>query len=172
MRTQMTQLGDKLQNLNSLVNQDVNDTIRAKTNLQCLASEQEAETFLHSRYAERKFTAQAIKKPKMHSWENFKHKLDFSYQQANKVFYQSIRRFRHKRSVIANSINDQTCVPLSNEEDMLGRWREYINDVLSPVTLTLSETQECICGKIMPSLRLKSSLLSKTLNVSEVCMLR
>jgi len=60
--------------------------------------------------------------PKRILWENFGHKLDSNYWQANMVFWQTIRRLRDKRSHTARSTKDQNVGWLSNERDILGRW--------------------------------------------------
>jgi len=38
--------------------------------------------------------------------------------------------------LILISISDQNGVLLSNEEDILGRWKEYFENLLNPVTIT------------------------------------
>jgi len=43
----------------------------------------------------------------MQTWQKFGHKLDSNYWQANKVFWQTIRRPRSKISNIARSIKRQ-----------------------------------------------------------------
>ena len=55
------------------------------------------------------------------------------------------------------SVKDQNVVLLSNEEDVLGRWREYFKDVSNPTTLTPSNTQEVRLARKGPSLQLRSS---------------
>jgi len=77
-----------------------------------------ADSSLHSQYAEaRTSAALMVRKSKMQSWENIRH--------ANMVFWQTIWHFRGKRSHNARSIKDQNGVLLSNEKDILGRWKEY-----------------------------------------------
>jgi len=43
-------------------------------------------------------------------------------------------------------IEDQYSVILSNEENILGRWREYFKGLLNPITITPSDTQEAHLG--------------------------
>ena len=48
----------------------------------------------------------AVKKSKEKSWEEFGRRLDFNYFSANKVFWQTIRRLRDKRSSIKRSTKE------------------------------------------------------------------
>ena len=78
-----------------------------------------------------------VKKFKMQSWKHFGLKLDSNYWQANKLFWQTIQRLPGEGSHTARSIKEQNGVLLSNEKDILDRRREYFNDFLNPVTITL-----------------------------------
>jgi len=71
-----------------------------------------------------------MKKSKLQSWKNFGYKLDSNYWQANKVFSQILIHQRPKWSLT------QQCGVI------LDRWKEYFEDVLNPVTITSSNTQE------------------------------
>ena len=80
---------------------------------------------LQSRYTEaRKAATSAIKKSKEKSWEEFGRRLDSNYFSANKVFWQTIRRLRGKRSSITYSIKDSNGNILTDENEILSRWRE------------------------------------------------
>jgi len=59
----------------------VKEAIRAKKVAYKAWLNNKADSSLHSRFAE-------VRKFKMQSWENFGHKLDFNYWQANMVFWQ------------------------------------------------------------------------------------
>ena len=98
---------------------------------------------LQSRYAEaRKAATLAVKKSKEKSWEEFGRRLDSNYFSANKVFWQTIRRLRGKRSSITYSIKDFDVNILTDENEILSQWREYFEDSLNPVKALTRDTHE------------------------------
>ena len=98
---------------------------------------------LQSRYTEaRKAATSAVKKSKEKSWEEFGRRLDSNYFSANKVFWQTIRRLRGKRSSITYSIKDSDGNILTDENEILSRWREYFEDLLNPVKASTRDTHE------------------------------
>ena len=103
---------------------------------------------MHLRYSEaRKAAALAVKKSKEKTWEEFGRQLDSNYKSANKVFWQTIRRLRGNRSVSTKSIKDSQGNILSDEKDILSRWREYFEDHLNPVKDVATDTQEIHFGE-------------------------
>ena len=58
-------------------------------------------------------------------------RLDPNYFSANKVFWQTICRLRGKRSSVTYSIKDSAGNILTDENEMLSRWREYFEDLLN-----------------------------------------
>ena len=76
------------------------------------------------------------------SWEEFGRRLDSNYFSANKVFWQTIRRLRGKRSSITYSIKDSDGNILTDENEILSRWREYFEDLLNPVKASTRYTHE------------------------------
>ena len=78
------------------------------------------------------------------SWEEFGHRLNSNYTSANKVFWQTIRRLRDKRSNATNSVKDSEGNILSNENDILQRWSEYFEELLNPVEATTLDTSKSI----------------------------
>ena len=75
-------------------------------------------------------------------WEEFGRRLDSNYFSANKVFWQTIRRLRGKRSSITYSIKDSDGNILTDENEILSRWREYFEDLLNPVKASTRDTHE------------------------------
>ena len=111
-------------------NQEVKEAIRAKKDTFKAWLQERSSSDLQSRYTEaRKAATSAVKKFKEKSWEEFGHRLDSNYFSANKVFWQTIRRLRGKRS----SIKDSDGNILTDENKILSRWREYFEDLLNPV---------------------------------------
>ena len=88
-------------------NQEVKEAIRAKKDAFKAWLQDRSSSHLQSRYNEvRKAATLAVKKPKEKSWEEFGRRLDSNYFSANKVFWQTIRRLRGKRSSITYSIKE------------------------------------------------------------------
>jgi exonuclease III len=89
------------------------------------------------RYTEaRKAAAAAVKAAKEKSWEEFGERLESNFLLANKVFWQTICRLRGKKSLSVRGIKSKDGELLSNEEDILQRWREHFEDLLNPVSGT------------------------------------
>ena len=70
--------------------------------------------------------------------------MDFDYFSENKVFWQTIRRLRSKRSSITYSIKNSAGNILTDENEILLRWREYFEDLLNPVEASTRDVQEAI----------------------------
>ena len=68
--------------------------------------------------------------------------MDSYYFSANKVFWQTIRRLRGKRSSITYSIKDSDGNILTDENEILLRWREYFENILNPVKASTCDTHE------------------------------
>jgi len=65
---------------------------------------------------------------------------DFNYFQSKSILANHAASSRQKNS-IARSIKDQNGVLLSNEKDILGRWREYFKYHLNPIVATPLDAQ-------------------------------
>ena len=61
---------------------------------------------------------------------------------ANKVFWQTIRRLRGKRSQAALFIEGSNGVTLKDQDAILSRWREYFSDLSNPVDATSAQIHE------------------------------
>ena len=82
-------------------NQEVKEAIRAKKDAFKAWLQDRSSFDLQSRYTEvRKAATSAVKKSKEKSWEEIGRRLDSNYFSANKVFWQTIRRLRGKRSSV------------------------------------------------------------------------
>ena len=68
--------------------------------------------------------------------------MDSNYSSADKVFWQTIRRLRGKESSISFSIKDSVDNILTDENEILSRWREYFEDLLNPVKASTRDTHE------------------------------
>ena len=123
-------------------NQEVKEAIRAKKDAFKAWLQDRSSSDLQSRYNEaRKAATSALKRSKK-SWEEFGRRLDSNYFSANKVFWRTIRRLRGKRSSNTYSIKDSDGNILTDENEILLRWREYFEDLLNPVKVSTRDTHE------------------------------
>ena len=122
-------------------NQEVKEAIRAKKDAFKAWLRDRSSSDLQSRYTEvQKAATSAVKKSKEKSWEEFGCRLDSNYFLANKVFWQTIRRLRGKRSSVTYSIKDSAGSILRDENEILSRWREYSEDRSNPVKVSTRDT--------------------------------
>ena len=68
--------------------------------------------------------------------------MDSNYFSANKVFWQTIRRLRGKRSSVTYSTKNFAGNFLIDENEILSRWREYFEDLLNPVKASTRDTHK------------------------------
>ena len=68
--------------------------------------------------------------------------MDSNYTSANKVFWQTIRRLRSKRSSVTYSIKDSDGNILTDKNEILSRWRKYFEDLLNPVKASTRDAYE------------------------------
>ena len=57
-----------------------------------------------------------------------------------KVFWQIVRRLRGERSSVTYSIKNSAGNILTNENKIVSRWREYIEDLLNSVKASTCDT--------------------------------
>ena len=86
----------------------------------------------------------AVKKSNEKSQEEFGRRQDSNYFSSNKVFWQTTRRLRDKRSSITQSIKDSAGNILADENETFSQWREYFEDALKPVKASTRDTLEVI----------------------------
>ena len=101
-------------------NQEVKEAIPAKKDGFKAWLQDRLSSDLQSRYTEvRKAATSAVKKSKEKSWEEFGRRLDSKYFSANKVFWQTFRCLRGKRSSVTYSIKDSAGNILRDENEIL-----------------------------------------------------
>ena len=98
--------------------------------------------FVRSHSEAHKATATEVKQPKKRAWKEFGERLDNNFKMANKVFSQTIRRLRGKRSQAAFFIENLNGVTLKDQDAILNRRREYFSDLLNPVDATSTQIHE------------------------------
>ena len=122
-------------------NQEVKEAILAKKAAYKAWISNKSSANLRMQYTSARTTAATkVKESKERAWEEFGQKLDNDYRTANKVFWQTIRRLRGKRSKAATFIEDADGDLLTHQTGILNRWREYFCDLLNPVSTTPTET--------------------------------
>ena len=123
-------------------NQEVKEALRAKKDAFQAWLQNRSSSDLQSQYTEaRKAATSAVKKSKK-SRDEFGRRLDSNYFLAYKVFWQTIRCVRGKRSSITYSIKDSNDNILTDENEILSRWIEYFEDRLNPVKALTCDTHE------------------------------
>jgi exonuclease III len=81
----------------------------------------------------KKAVKEAVTAAKANSWENFGMALESNFREASKVFWQTIRRLRSRKSASIKSVKDRKGEIITGEERILGRWKEYFEKLLNPV---------------------------------------
>ena len=74
----------------------------------------------------------AVMKSKEKSWKKFGRRLNSKYFSANKVFWQTIWSSRGKRLSATCFTKDSAGNILTDENEILSRWREYFEGFLKP----------------------------------------
>ena len=102
---------------------------------------------LRNRYSEaKKAAALAVRQSKKKAWEEFGRQLEGNFKMANKLFWKTVRHLRGKRSTTTQSVKDSEGNLLSNEQDILSRWKEYFEGLLNPVQETVHDTHDLHFG--------------------------
>ena len=124
-------------------NQEFKEDIRAKKDAFKALLQDRSSSDLQFRYTDaRKAATLTEKKSKEKSWKEFGRRLDSNYFSANKVFWQTIRRLRGKRSSVTYSIKSSAGNILTDENETLSRWREYFEGLLNPVKAATRDTDK------------------------------
>ena len=90
---------------------------------------------------------QPQKLTKRRGWKESGERLDDDLKMANKIFWQTIRRFRGKRYQAVFFIEGSNGVTLKEQDAILNRWREYFSDLLNPVDVTPTQIHEKQVGE-------------------------
>ena len=121
--------------------QEVKEAIRAKKVAYKAWLANKSSLEFRSQYSEaRKAAATKVKLSKER--KEFGERLDNNFKTINKVFWQTIRRLRGKRSRVALFIEDSNGVTLKEQDAILSRWRDYFSDLLNPVDATPIQIHE------------------------------
>lgn len=78
----------------------------------------------------RKEVKQMIKNAKQEEWVKFGNKLREDFTGNQKLFYSTLKQLRQKKSFILKNIKDKQGNLLTNEEEIMERWKEYFKEML------------------------------------------
>uniref|UniRef100_A0AAR2JQZ9 Reverse transcriptase domain-containing protein n=1 Tax=Pygocentrus nattereri TaxID=42514 RepID=A0AAR2JQZ9_PYGNA len=86
--------------------------------------------------------ASVVAKAKTCVWEEFGEALETDFKSAPKRFWQTIRRLRRGKQCATSTVYSGDGVLLTSTEDVIGRWKEYFEDLLNPTDTFSSEEAE------------------------------
>ncbi|KAI3368575.1 hypothetical protein L3Q82_025585 [Scortum barcoo] len=94
------------------------------------------------RQAKQAVAARTVLEAKTRVWEEFGEAMEEDYRSASKRFWQTVRRLRRGKQYSANTVYSAGGELLTSTGDIVGRWKEYFEDLLNPTDLPSSEEAE------------------------------
>ncbi|KAK3571523.1 hypothetical protein QTP86_012904 [Hemibagrus guttatus] len=76
--------------------------------------------------------ARVVSEAKTRVWEEFGEAMEKDYRTASGKFWQTIRRLRRGKQLSANTVYNGGGELLASTGDIVGRWKEYFEDLLNP----------------------------------------
>ena len=86
--------------------------------------------------------AGAVSEVKTRVWEEFGEAMEEDYWSASKKFWQTIRRLRRGKQPSTNTVYSGGGELLTSTGDIVGRWKEYFEDLLNPTDTPSIEEAE------------------------------
>ncbi|XP_054590120.1 uncharacterized protein [Nothobranchius furzeri] len=86
--------------------------------------------------------AVAVAKAKSRAWEEFGEAMEKDYRSAPKRFWQTVRRLRRGRQQLAHTVYSGNGELLTSTGAMVGRWKEYFEELLNPTYAHSEEEPE------------------------------
>ena len=86
--------------------------------------------------------ARAVAEAKTRVWEEFGEAMEEDYRSASKRFWQTVRRLRRGKQLSTNTVYSAGGELLTSTGDVVGRWKEYFEDLLNPVVTSSEEEAE------------------------------
>ncbi|TKS65465.1 putative 149 kDa protein ORF 2 [Collichthys lucidus] len=80
--------------------------------------------------------------PRTRCWEEFGKAMENDFRTASRRFWTTIRRLRRGKQCTVNTVFSGGGVLLTATRDVLGRWREYFEDLLNPTSTSSLEEAE------------------------------
>ncbi|KAK3575581.1 hypothetical protein QTP86_030516 [Hemibagrus guttatus] len=87
-------------------------------------------------------TAVVVSEAKTWVWEEFGEAMEKDYRTASGKFWQTIRRLRRGKQLSANTVYGGDGELLVSTGDIVGRWKEYFEDLLNPTDTSSVEEPE------------------------------
>ena len=82
----------------------------------------------------RKTASDVVKKAKDQSWSTFGEQMESNYWNANKVFWQTVRRMRNQKKGTINVVKGRDGQLLNDDCEILRRWKEYFEELYNPIS--------------------------------------
>uniref|UniRef100_A0A8C6LDH0 Reverse transcriptase domain-containing protein n=1 Tax=Nothobranchius furzeri TaxID=105023 RepID=A0A8C6LDH0_NOTFU len=86
--------------------------------------------------------AVAVAEAKSRAWEEFGEAMEKDYRSAPKRFWQTVRRLRRGRQQLAHTVYSGDGELLTSTEAIVGRWKEYFEELLNPTNAHSEEEPE------------------------------
>uniref|UniRef100_A0A671VTV6 Reverse transcriptase domain-containing protein n=1 Tax=Sparus aurata TaxID=8175 RepID=A0A671VTV6_SPAAU len=96
--------------------------------------------------------ARAVSEAKTRVWEEFGEAMEKDYRSASKKFWQTIRRLRRGKQSSTNTVYSGGGGLLTSTGDIVGRWKEYFEDLLNPTDTPSIEEAEAGDSEVDPSI--------------------
>ncbi|KAK3541878.1 hypothetical protein QTP86_008137 [Hemibagrus guttatus] len=94
-------------------------------------------------YRQAKRTAlRVVSEAKIRDWEEFGEAMEKDYRMASGKFWQTVQRLRRGKQLSANTVYSEGGELLASTEDIVGRWKEYFEDLLNPTDMPSVEEPE------------------------------
>ncbi|KAK3519732.1 hypothetical protein QTP70_003707 [Hemibagrus guttatus] len=87
-------------------------------------------------------TAVVVSEAKTWVWEEFGEVMEKDYRTASGKFWQTVRRLRRGKQLSANTVYSGGGELLASTGDIVGRWKEYFEDLLNPTDTPSVEEPE------------------------------
>ncbi|KAK3511395.1 hypothetical protein QTP70_007230 [Hemibagrus guttatus] len=97
-----------------------------------------AEAYLQAK----RTAARLISEAKTRVWEEFGEAMEKDYRTASEKFWQTVRRLRRVKQLSANTVYSGGGELLASTGDIVGRWKEYFEDLLNPTDTPSIEESE------------------------------
>ncbi|XP_068082743.1 LINE-1 retrotransposable element ORF2 protein [Anabrus simplex] len=72
-----------------------------------------------------------VKTAKRQSWEEFGQRMEKNYKENQKLFYRALKNMRKEKQCPLKFIKDKEGKILTEEKEIMERWKEYFNDLLN-----------------------------------------
>ncbi|KAK3566156.1 hypothetical protein QTP86_028452, partial [Hemibagrus guttatus] len=87
-------------------------------------------------------TAVVVSEAKTRVWEEFSEAMEKDYRVASRKFWQTVRRLRRGKQLTANTVYIGGGELLASTGNIVGRWKEYFEDLLNPTDMPSVEEPE------------------------------